>query len=131
MVDFKELKDKAQDLVSEHADSIKSGIEKVGSVVGDKIGHDKADKVEGTLSSLVDKAAGRDQAGDSTIVAPAGSVTNPLADTTTVAPAGSFNDPVAGADPTVDPVPDPAPPVVPPAPRVVPPGARTQGSAAG
>ncbi|MET0865436.1 MAG: Rv0909 family putative TA system antitoxin [Nakamurella sp.] len=60
MVDFGELKDKAQGLVAEHADKIKEGITKAGGFVGDKIGDDKTDPVEGKLHDLVDKAAGKD-----------------------------------------------------------------------
>ena len=60
MVDFGELKDKAQGLVAEHADKIKEGITKAGGFVGEKIGDDKTDPVEGKLHDLVDKAAGRD-----------------------------------------------------------------------
>lgn len=61
MVDFNELKDKAQDLVAQHADTIKDGIAKTGDFVGDKVGHDKVDPIEEKLHGLVDKAAGRDE----------------------------------------------------------------------
>jgi hypothetical protein len=62
MVDFGELKDKAQDFVGEHADQIKGGIDKAGNFVADKIGHDETvDKVEDTLSGLVDKLAGEEK----------------------------------------------------------------------
>lgn len=62
MVDFDELKDKAQDLVGDHAEQIKDGIDKAGNFVADKFGHgDKVDKVEGALSGLVDKLAGDDK----------------------------------------------------------------------
>ncbi len=61
MVDFNELKDKAQGLVAQHADSVKKGIGKAGDVVGDKVGHDKVDPIEEKLRDLVDKAAGRDE----------------------------------------------------------------------
>ena len=60
MVDFSELKDKAQDLVAQHADTVKDGITKAGDFVGDKIGHDKVNPVEEKLHDLVDKAAGND-----------------------------------------------------------------------
>lgn len=60
MVDFGELKDKAQGLVAEHADKIKEGITKAGDFVGDKIGDDKTNPVEDKLHDLVDKAAGKD-----------------------------------------------------------------------
>lgn len=59
MVDFDELKDKAQDLVGDHAEQIKDGVEKVGGFVADKIGHeDTVDKVEDAISGFVDKLAG-------------------------------------------------------------------------
>jgi hypothetical protein len=61
MVDFNELADKAKGLVGEHADKIKSGIEKTGEFVGDKIGHDKVNPLEEKAKGLVDKLAG-DQA---------------------------------------------------------------------
>ncbi len=58
MVDFGELKDKAEGLVSEHSAEIKQGIDKVGDFVGDKIGHDKVDPVQQKLTGLVDKLGG-------------------------------------------------------------------------
>lgn len=59
MVDFDELKDKAQDLVGDHADQIKDGVEKVADFVSDKIGHEETvDKVEDAISGFVDKLAG-------------------------------------------------------------------------
>jgi hypothetical protein len=59
MVDFDELKDKAQEFVGDHADRIKGGIDKAGEFVADKIGHeDTVDKVEDALSGIVDKLAG-------------------------------------------------------------------------
>jgi hypothetical protein len=62
MVDFDELKDKAQDFVGDHAEQIKDGIDKAGDFVSDKIGHDDTvDKVEGALSGFVDKLAGDDK----------------------------------------------------------------------
>ncbi len=61
MVDFNELKDKAQDLVAQHADTIKEGITKTGDFVGDKVGHEKVDPIEEKLHGFVDKAAGRDE----------------------------------------------------------------------
>lgn len=59
MVDFGELKDKAEDLVGDHADQIKDGVEKAADFVADKIGHEETvDKVEGAISGFVDKLAG-------------------------------------------------------------------------
>jgi len=60
MVDFGELKDKAQDLVAQHADTVKGGITKAGDFIGDKVGHDKLNPIEDKLHDLVDKAAGKD-----------------------------------------------------------------------
>jgi hypothetical protein len=60
MVDFGELKDKAQDLVAQHSDTVKDGITKAGAFVGDKVGHDKVNPIEDKLHDLVDKAAGKD-----------------------------------------------------------------------
>ncbi len=57
MVDFSGLADKAKNLVAEHAEQVKGGVDKVGSFVGDKIGHDKVDPVEGKLGEFVDKLA--------------------------------------------------------------------------
>ncbi|SDO80851.1 MT0933-like antitoxin protein [Nakamurella panacisegetis] len=54
MVDFGELKDKAEGLVSGHEDQIKQGIDKIGDFVGERIGHDKVDPVEEKLSGFVD-----------------------------------------------------------------------------
>lgn len=61
MVDFDELKDKAQELVAQHADTIKDGITKTGDFVGEKVGHDKVDPIEEKLHGLVDKVAGADE----------------------------------------------------------------------
>ena len=60
MVDFGELRDKAQDLVAQHSDTVKDGITKAGAFVGEKVGHDKVDPIEDKLHGLVDKAAGKD-----------------------------------------------------------------------
>jgi hypothetical protein len=60
MVDFGELKDKAQDLVAQHSDTVKQGITKAGDFVGGKVGHDKVNPIEDKLHDLVDKAAGKD-----------------------------------------------------------------------
>jgi hypothetical protein len=60
MVDFGELKDKAQDLVAQHSDTVKGGITKAGDFIGEKVGHDKTNPIEDKLHDLVDKAAGKD-----------------------------------------------------------------------
>jgi len=61
MVDFNELKDKAQGLLSQHSDTIKDGITKTGDFIGGKVGHDKVDPIEEKLHGLVDKAARNDE----------------------------------------------------------------------
>lgn len=62
MVDFDDVKDKAQDFVGEHADQIKGGIDKAGDFVADKVGHgETVEKVEDALSGFVDKLAGNDK----------------------------------------------------------------------
>lgn len=59
MVDFDELKDKAEGFVGEHADAIKGGIDKAGDFVAGKVGHgETVDKVESALGGLVDKLSG-------------------------------------------------------------------------
>ena len=88
MVDFNELADKAKGLVGDHADQIKSGIDKTGDFVGGKIGRDKVDPIQEKVKGLVDKLAAQ----------PA-----PSAEPTT---------PPAAQEP---PAPAPEPPVTPPA----------------
>lgn len=63
MVDFGGMKDKAQDLASEHGDQIQEGIDKGGDALGDKIGHDKVDPLQDKLSGAVDSFGG-DQQGE-------------------------------------------------------------------
>lgn len=54
MVDFGELKNKAEAFATEHAAQIKQGIGKAGDLVGNKVGHDKVDKVEEKLTGFLD-----------------------------------------------------------------------------
>lgn len=68
MVDFGELKAKAEEFVSEHDDQIKQGIDKVGDFVGDKIGHDKVDGVQDKLTNFVDSIGGDKPAGETPAV---------------------------------------------------------------
>jgi MT0933-like antitoxin protein len=54
MVDFDELKDRAEGLVTEHGDKIEAGIDKVADLAGDKLGHESqidqaADKLKGLI----------------------------------------------------------------------------------
>lgn len=59
MVDFGELKDKAQDFVGEHADQVKEGVDKAGDFVASKIGHEEqVQKAEDAITGLVDKLGG-------------------------------------------------------------------------
>jgi hypothetical protein len=58
MVDFDQLKDKAQGLIGDHADQVKQGIDKAGTFVSQKIGgEDKIRGVQDALTGLVDKIA--------------------------------------------------------------------------
>lgn len=62
MVDFGELKDKAEGFVEEHADQVKQGVDKAGDFVADKIGHEEqVEKVEGAIGGFVDKLGGDDK----------------------------------------------------------------------
>ena len=63
MVDFGELKNKAEAFASEHADQIKQGIGKAGDLVGNKIGHDKVDPVEEKIAGFLD-GLGKDKPGE-------------------------------------------------------------------
>jgi hypothetical protein len=54
MVDFGELKDKAEAFAAEHASQIKQGIGKAGDLVGSRIGHDKVDPIEQKLGGFLD-----------------------------------------------------------------------------
>lgn len=76
MVDFGELKDKAEAFVSEHADQIKQGIGKAGDLVGSKIGHDKVDPVEEKISGFLD-GLGKDKPGETAPPAETPPVTPP------------------------------------------------------
>jgi len=58
MVDFSGLADKAKNLVAEHSEQVKGGVDKVGEFVGNKIGHDKVDPIEDKIGGFVDKIAG-------------------------------------------------------------------------
>ena len=58
MVDFGELRNKAEALISEHDDKIKQGIDKVGDLVGKKIGNDKVDPIEKKLRRFIDSVGG-------------------------------------------------------------------------
>ncbi len=84
MVDFNELKNKAEAFATEHAAQIKQGIGKAGDLVGGKIGHDKVNPIEEKLTSFVDGLGKDDQhaAGTTTPV-------TPPAETTPVTPPGA------------------------------------------
>ena len=90
MVDFGGLADKAKDLVADHADQIKTGVDKAGDFIGGKIGHEKVDGIEDKIGGFVDKIkAEQDAKPDEAPVAAAEPV---------VAPA-----PVVSPDPVVKP----------------------------
>ncbi len=63
VVDFGELRNKAEGMISEHDDKIKQGIDKVGDFVGKKIGHDKVNPIEEKLRGFVDSIGGDKPAG--------------------------------------------------------------------
>ncbi|WP_188940027.1 antitoxin [Nakamurella endophytica] len=101
MVDFGELKNKAQDLIAEHSDQVKQGIEKVGGLVGSRVGHDRVDPVEQKLSGLVDRIAdGRTHGAPADPAAPA----TPATPSTPGDPAAP-SVPVSADAPGVPPVP--------------------------
>jgi hypothetical protein len=53
-VDFGDLADKAKDLAADNADKIDDAIDKVGDIVGQKLGHDdKVDMVGEKLKGLI------------------------------------------------------------------------------
>ncbi|MEO5833142.1 MAG: antitoxin [Nakamurella sp.] len=87
MVDFSGLADKAKNLVAEHSDQVKGGVEKVGDFVGNKIGHDKADAVEGKIGEFVDKLAA-DRSDDTPAAPTAAPVVPPPAAPPVTPPAG-------------------------------------------
>ena len=56
MVDFDELKNKAEGLLHEHGDKVESGIDKVADIAGQKFGHeDQIDSAAEKLKGFVDK----------------------------------------------------------------------------
>jgi hypothetical protein len=53
-VDFGDLADKAKDLAADNADKIDDAIDKVGDILGQKLGHDdKVDMVGEKLKGLI------------------------------------------------------------------------------
>jgi len=101
MVDFSGLADKAKDLLAGHSEQVKSGVEKVGEFVGNKIGHDKVDPIEDKVGAFVDKLAG--DKSDPAVP--------PVVPPVVPPPAAPPVVPPAAAAPVVPPT---APPVVPP-----------------
>ncbi len=85
MVDFGELKDKAEAFATEHASQIKQGIGKAGDLVGSKIGHDKVNPIEDKLTGFLD-GLGKDKdapaAATPTTESTIPTVTTPTATTT-------------------------------------------------
>ena len=80
MVDFGELKDKAEAFATEHAAQIKQGIGKAGDLVGGKIGHDKVDPIENKLTGFLDGLSDKDKdATAATPTPPAATPTPPAA----------------------------------------------------
>lgn len=106
MVDFNELRNKAQSLVSEHSTQVKSGIDKVGEVIGGKVGHDRTDPIEKKLHGLVDRLKGHPDPAAETMTGSAG----PVGPDAPVAPSAAQPTPASpGPEPTV-PDPGPTPP---------------------
>jgi hypothetical protein len=64
MVDFSGLADKAKNLVAEHSEQVKGGVEKIGEFAGNKFGHDKVDPIEDKIGAFVDKLAGEREEND-------------------------------------------------------------------
>ena len=54
MVDFGELKGKADELLSQHADQAKTGLGKAGDLAGDRFGHEKVDPLEDKATGYID-----------------------------------------------------------------------------
>ncbi len=63
MVDFSEIRNKAEGFASQHDDQIKQGIGKLGDFLGNKFGHDKVDPIESKLSGFID-SLGDDKSAD-------------------------------------------------------------------
>lgn len=56
MVDFNELKNKAEGLLKEHGDQVEAGIDKAADVAGQKFGHEEQiDNAAEKLKGFVDK----------------------------------------------------------------------------
>jgi hypothetical protein len=114
MVDFNELKNKAEAFATEHASQIKQGIGKAGDLVGGKIGHEKVDPIENKLTGFLDGLGRKDEetpAADPTVVTPAPAPTPPPAATTVTPPTVT--------PPTVTPPTTTPPTVTPPTPPAV------------
>lgn len=83
MVDFGELKDKAEAFATEHASQIKQGIGKAGDLVGGRIGHDKVDPIESKLTGFLDGLGDKSK---ETPAPPAATPTAPAATPPTATP---------------------------------------------
>ena len=56
MVDFNELKNKAEGLIEEHADQVTAGIDKAADAAGQKLGHEEQiDSAAEKLKGFIDK----------------------------------------------------------------------------
>lgn len=119
MVDFNQLRSKAEELLGEHSDKVKTGIDKIGDVVGRKVGHDKADPIEQKLHGFVDKVAA-DRAATNAVVDPVATTSDPVPLSPPEAPEPSAPSPVEPTPPGPNTVPDPTAPPAPAAPSDVP-----------
>jgi hypothetical protein len=69
VVDFNALAGKANELLTEHADQVEAGVEKLGEVVKDKYGHDEqVDMAVDKIKDMIPGGEGDDAPG----TAPAG-----------------------------------------------------------
>jgi hypothetical protein len=64
MVDFDELRGKAEELLGEHSDQVESGIDKLADLAGKQFGHagqidQAADKLKGFVADQQQDSAGR------------------------------------------------------------------------
>lgn len=60
MVDFDELKNKAEGLLHEHGDQVEAGIDKAAELAGQKFGHeDQIDNAAEKLKGFVQKQQGQ------------------------------------------------------------------------
>ncbi|HZC71015.1 MAG TPA: antitoxin [Jatrophihabitans sp.] len=63
MVDFDDLRDKAEKLLGEHGDKVEDGIDKLADVAGNRLGHEtQIDQAADKLKGFVDDQQAQQQA---------------------------------------------------------------------